>query len=281
MEDRFEVVPFLPDVRRTTTPLATAVSQAQSPHTQTNYAFFAIYDGHGGTACADYVHAHLHNNIVQHSKFHTDPETALKEGMKKTEDEFTELVLKDNLDGLTGTTACVALIHHNVLYVANVGDSAAILCTGGNVIPLSTCHTPKNPLERERIEKVKGVIVQDRLGHPAWNSSLINIALSRAFGNVYFKAIQFTEGKESGLIADPEIVKKTLTIEDQFVLLASDGFWDVVSPREATDYILNSVDKDPSTISKRLTEMALQRSAIDNTTVLLVNFQHNVREPIQ
>jgi serine/threonine protein phosphatase PrpC len=133
-------------------------------------------------------------------------------------------VLNENLDGLAGTTVCLAIVYKNILYVANVGDSAAILYRNRKVVAMTELHTPKNPDERKRIEEFGGVITKkDRLGHPSWNPSLIHIALSRSLGNVYFKHSKYTDGKESGLSVDPYVAKVQLTSEDRFLLMASDG----------------------------------------------------------
>jgi len=294
MEDRFQVIPFsrpppnsnplrnsngqihahglLNESNFNEIPLLRSRSSEEKCNTQPNYAFFAIYDGHGGTAAAEFAQDHLHSNIRNYPRFRFDPETALREGIQKTETDFNRKVVEENMDGLTGTTICVALIVGNILYVANVGDSAAIVCRSfDQIIQLTNSHTPKNPIERQRIEKVGGVIKNDRLGHPIWNPGIIHIALSRALGNVYFKDPMYTQGKPSGLIAEPEIVKFKLTKEDQFLLMASDGFWDVMSPKEAVNYVTLHSATPPSVLCKELTDLALKRSAMDNTTVLLVN----------
>jgi serine/threonine protein phosphatase PrpC len=263
MEDRHEVIPF--STWDSNNP------SAQGPH----FALFAVYDGHGGIQAAEYVRKVLHDNVLKNPHFTLDPERAIFEGFYKTETDFTSKVLLENMDGLIGTTACLALIYENILYLANVGDSGAILwnSTNDEIIQLSHPHTPVNPTERTRVEHAGGVIVNNRLGHPAWNASLINIAVTRAIGDVYFKHERFVDGKHSGLIAEPEITQVLLTTDYCFLLLASDGFWDVVSPREAVDFVKDNPHKDPSSISKELAELALNHSSGDNITVLVVMFK--------
>jgi len=275
MEDRHEIAPFVH--AESTSDQLTDGKKEHKIHE--NHAFFAIYDGHGGTAAADYVQAHLHKAIATRPNFSQDPENAIREGMKEVEDEFTQMVLKQNMDGLTGTTVLIGLILGNTLYVANVGDSGLVLYRKGNTLRLTNAHTPKTPSEKARVEKAGGIIYNQRLGHPAWNAKLINIAVTRAFGDVYFKANQFTSGKPSGMIAEPEIVKVNLTCDDEFILMGSDGFWDVVTPKEASEYVLSNSSKDPSQICKELTEYAIKKSAIDNTTVLLVKLQAHHEVP--
>jgi len=129
----------------------------------------------------------------------------------------------------------------------------------------------KNPKERERIQNEGGIIIESRLGHPVWNPAIINIALTRAIGNLYFKSDQYLSGKRSGLISDAEIVKVNVTSDDNFVIMASDGFWDVVTPQEACKYVVQNKGRNASIVCKELTEMALDKASLDNTTVLLIN----------
>jgi len=238
-----------------------------------NYAFFAVYDGHGGTACAEFARMNLHANIVNHPDFGVNIEKAITEGFQKTEKDFED----EKGDPGCGTTACVCLIFENVLYVANVGDSMGVMCKRGKPIELNTPHTLNTPSEKERVEKTGGVIIDDRLAHPVWNPRLINIGVTRALGDFYFKSEQFTSGKPSGLISTPEIRKVYLTDADRFIILATDGFWDVVKPQEAIDYVLQRFDVPATEICKNLTDLVATKAEHsnfdDNATVLLVKLK--------
>jgi len=181
MEDRHEVYMAASPGSNKTEPMPSE-KRFTIPH-----AFFAIYDGHGGPKCVEFVNSHLHDYVTQHSCFNKEPMVALREGILKTEKEFKEVVLKEDLDGMQGSCVCVALIHGNTLYVASVGDSGAILCRKGEQIKLTYPHTPKNPSERQRVIQLGGKIKEDRLCHPKWNPGLVNIALTRFLGVVYFK----------------------------------------------------------------------------------------------
>lgn len=186
----------------------------------------------------------------------------------------------------------------------------AIVCRNGKPVELTTPHTLKDKGERERVEKVGGRILEERfvflvkwlisrLAHPVWNPRLINIGVSRALGDLYFKSDKFTglingktdsvEGKPSGLISVPEVRKFYLTDADKFVLLATDGilkrppssyhlgFWDVVTQQEAIDFVLKSLELPATEICKNLTDMVANKAANscwdDNATVLLVKLK--------
>jgi len=168
------------------------------------------------------------------------------------------------------------LIYENILYVANVGDSAGVVCRNGKAVALTDPHTLKSENERRRIEEAGGVVMDDRLAHPIWNPKLINIGVTRALGDLYFKDEQYTLGKTSGLIATPEIRRFPLTNDDRFIILATDGFWDHISLQESVDYVLKEKGTNAKLICKNLTDLAAKKAGScldDNATVLLVKLK--------
>lgn len=272
--------PSTPTTTSTPTSTPTAISQpvASSPKPtaekkKPSYAFFAVYDGHGGSGCAEYVRMNLHSNIVNNESFNTDVEKSIIEGFAKTEKDFAD---EKGHPGC-GTTACVALIYENILYVANVGDSGAIVCRNGKAVDLTNPHTMKSESEKKRIEALGGVSIDDRLAHPIWNPKLINIGVTRALGDQYFKDETYTLGKQSGLIATPEITKFPLTNEDRFILLATDGFWEQISSQVAVDFVLKEKGINAKVMCKKLTDLVAKKSnhLEDNTTVLLVKLKED------
>lgn len=86
-------------------------------------SFFGIYDGHGGSGCADFLRQHLHYNILNSSHFPHDPEMSILEGCVKTENDFlaanVDLVEYDK----SGSCAVLALSIDRQIYIGNVGDS--------------------------------------------------------------------------------------------------------------------------------------------------------------
>ena len=124
------------------------------------YAFFGVYDGHGGKDIAGYVACRLHKNILA-SMNGQGVEKAIKEGVKKTE----EAVLKLGGDYMEqGTTAVFAVIDtvNQKLYVANVGDSRAVLGrVNGRAKALSIDHKPSLESEAKRIGEEQGHIFEE------------------------------------------------------------------------------------------------------------------------
>ena len=123
-----------------------------------------------------------------------------------------------------GCTAIVALVHKDVVYVANAGDSRAVLSRGKKAVALSEDHKPNSASERERIVNAGG-FVSEIGGICRVNG---NLSLSRAIGDLRYKQNPNLEPAAQIITAQPEVTKMELTEEDQFLLLACDGIWDVM-----------------------------------------------------
>ncbi|BAF11588.1 probable protein phosphatase 2C 30 [Oryza sativa Japonica Group] len=123
-----------------------------------------------------------------------------------------------------GSTAVVAVLGPRHVVVANCGDSRAVLCRGGAAIPLSCDHKPDRPDELERIHAAGGRVI-------FWDGARVfgMLAMSRAIGDSYLKPY---------VICDPEVrVMERKDGEDEFLILASDGLWDVVSNEVACNVV--------------------------------------------
>jgi serine/threonine protein phosphatase PrpC len=161
-----------------------------------------------------------------------------------------------------GTTALAAVIAGGMLLVANAGDSRAVLSRGGRAIGLSRQHTAELPDERARIEAAGGKVVS-RGG--SWRVGDAALQVTRALGDFDLKA-------SDGVTAEPEVVEVPLQEDDQFLILASDGLWDVVSDQEAVGLVMDTV-KDPSLCAKRLVLEAMSRSSQDNVSIAIIFLQ--------
>lgn len=119
----------------------------------------------------------------------------------------------------SGTTAIVALIRDNVLYVANIGDSRCVISREGTAIDMSEDHKPEDELEMQRIKLAGGSITSDGRINGGLN-------LSRAFGDHFYKENAELPQKGQMIIAEPDI--RTIDLDpkkDEFVFLACDGIW--------------------------------------------------------
>ncbi len=94
-------------------------------------SIFAVFDGHGGQLASTFASAQLHDHLIKSSYFPNDPVKALEEAC-----EFTDRAFAEKHQGATsqdGTTACIVLLMGQRLFVANVGDSRAVLCRKGQL----------------------------------------------------------------------------------------------------------------------------------------------------
>ena len=224
--------------------------------------FFALYDGHGGRSAVDFVVRALHLNLEIQLKAHPN---------KTIAQIYDEVYLKTDAQirrqnilscGSTSVTCLLRVINGvRVCNVANVGDSRAILCRGGKAIRLTKDHKPTDPEETARVVASGGFI--GRFGR-------VNgiLAISRALGDHMLKAVV----SASPYTYDIEVVN-----EDDFIILACDGVWDVMSDQDAVDFVLEKVSEakhetpfSVDSIANSLVNLALQKNTMDNVTVMIV-----------
>jgi protein phosphatase PTC2/3 len=112
--------------------------------------------------CADFLRDHLHTFVAKEESFPSDPQKALIDGFKKADRHFLEMINKhstpDMLIDRSGSCAIVVLIVGDKCFVANVGDSRAIMSFGGGkyYVSLSADHTPRNINEQKRVLEAGG-----------------------------------------------------------------------------------------------------------------------------
>ena len=137
-----------------------------------------------------------------------------------------------------GCTAVVALVKGSKLYVANAGDSRAVLSRQGKAIPLSFDHKPSHPVERKRIESAGG-FVSNMGGMSRVNG---NLNLSRAIGDLKYKGNKELHPKHQIITAEPDVEGAEILPGDEFMLLACDGIWDVLTNQEAIDFVRKGLE---------------------------------------
>lgn len=185
----------------------------------------------------------------------------------------------------SGTTAVTMLLQGQDLVIGNVGDSRAVLGTLKDddtleAVQLTIDLKPNLPLEAERIKKCRGRVfaLEDepevaRVWLPHDDSP--GLAMARAFGDFCLK--------DFGLIAVPEVTYRRLKERDQFVVLASDGVWDVLSNKEVVEVISTAPTR--TTAARALVETAVRAwrlkyptSKIDDCAVVCL-YLNDFRRP--
>eukprot|EP00262_Sarcandra_glabra_P003442 TRINITY_DN14140_c0_g1_i1.p1 TRINITY_DN14140_c0_g1~~TRINITY_DN14140_c0_g1_i1.p1 ORF type:complete len:300 (-),score=37.18 TRINITY_DN14140_c0_g1_i1:390-1289(-) len=216
---------------------------------------FAIYDGHLGDGVPSYLKANLFDNILKEPCFWKDPDTAIRNAYRSTDKFILENSTQLGPGGSTAVTAIV--IDGKDLWIANIGDSRAVVCEMGAANQLSVDHEPHS--ERNRILKQGGFVTTLPGDVPRVNGQL---SVARAFGDQSLKA---------HLSSDPDVRHVPINSSIEFVILASDGLWKVMKNQEAVD-LVKSI-KDPQAASKRLTTEALARKSKDDISCIVIRFR--------
>ncbi|GJN28499.1 hypothetical protein PR202_gb16632 [Eleusine coracana subsp. coracana] len=200
--------------------------------------------------------------------------------VKTFEDVDQELREHTGMDCIcSGTTAVTVVRQGDHLFIANLGDSRAVLCTRDSKdrltpIQLTTDLKPDLPSEAARILSCKGrVFAMDdepdvpRLWLPDQDAP--GLAMARAFGDFCLK--------DHGLICTPEVYYRKLSEKDEFLVLATDGVWDVLSNKQVIK-IVSSVS-DPSKAARQLIDQAVRAwrrkfptSMVDDCAVICLFF---------
>jgi len=230
-------------------------------------SFFGVYDGHAGPTCSEFLKEKLHHYIFQNPSFIECPQEAITSAFQKAEHDFT-LLAKETRDR-SGSCALVALFVEEMCYVANLGDSRAILCTGDCVYPLTWDHKPSNKKEQHRIQGFGGTLYQaGNRQEPLGPLRVLpgKLSVSRAIGDIDAKLVEF--GGIPGVVsAVPEVKSFNISAEDKYLFLGCDGIYDFLSNEDLKNMISENHPK--RSVEKVIFEAALQGSC-DNLTGVLV-----------
>ncbi|CAH8332998.1 unnamed protein product [Eruca vesicaria subsp. sativa] len=205
----------------------------QTEFSRSRWHYFGVYDGHGcshvATRCKERLHEIMQEEAALSDK-KEEWEKMMERSFTRMDNEVVrwgETVVSANCRcelqtpdcDAVGSTAVVSVITPDKIVVANCGDSRAVLCRNGKPVPLSTDHKPDRPDELDRIEEAGGRVIY-------WDGPRVLgvLAMSRAIGDNYLKPYVSSE---------PEVTVTERTEEDEFLILASDGLWDVVTNEAA------------------------------------------------
>ncbi|DBA02272.1 TPA: hypothetical protein N0F65_007682 [Lagenidium giganteum] len=269
-------------------------------------SFFGVFDGHGGMEASCYVSENLHHNIIDEFRLNRasfDPaleltqeaingeiEKQLISAFEKTDEAF----LKDSDHPQAGSTGTTVLVAGNQIYVANVGDSRTVLSRKGEAVRLSNDHKPSRSDEASRIRETGGFVIHGRI--------MGELAVSRAFGDSPFKMFELPEPPKSVeetkprseydsqempvnpneilkgplVIPTPEVTVTELTEDEEFVLLASDGLFDVLKDQEAIDFFrrkLAELGDVQRAVEAIVDHAVVQQRSTDNVTAVVIMFK--------
>lgn len=276
------------------------------------FHFFGVYDGHGGSQASAFCRERFHEVLAEelrafppvarqedYCRDYGEWETVLKSCFKRIDIEVGGMCpsgnCSDDIDDAAsdnttccstcrqdpvapenvGSTAVVAVLSPFQIIVANCGDSRAVLSRGGKAIPFSNDHKPERADEMLRIEAAGGRVIY-------WNGYRVGgfLAMSRAIGDRFLKQY---------VISEPEVTCTERTNEDECLILATDGLWDVLSndlvcevarkclagyrPRRSKGFTEGS--SAVAVAAALLTKLAVGRGSHDNISVVVVDLSTN------
>ncbi|EHA8589160.1 putative protein phosphatase 2C 74 [Cocos nucifera] len=219
-------------------------------------AFFGVFDGHGGREAVDFVTENLGKNILavlpELEEKENQLELAIRAGYLTTDSQL--------LSQGVSSGACVAtvLLKDGKLHVANAGDCRVVMSRKGVANVLTRDHHPGREDERVRIESSGGYVC---CRNGVWRVQ-DSLAISRAIGDISMK---------EWIISEPEIKRLHLTLDCEFLIIASDGLWEKVTNQEAVDVVMRHKNSIKS--CKELVDISSGRGCRDDITVMVVDLQ--------
>ncbi|XP_019059638.1 PREDICTED: probable protein phosphatase 2C 65 isoform X2 [Tarenaya hassleriana] len=258
--------------------------------------FCGVFDGHGpmGHKIARHVRENLpsmlHSAIrssrsiidisfQNHEELFHEFKAVLTKSFKYVDDEIG--VQSPYESFCSGTTAVTIIKRGDSLVIANLGDSRAILCTRGGksqlqAVQLTVDLKPRVPGEAERIKACKGRVFameEEPEVYRVWmpDDDCPGLAMSRAFGDFCLK--------DYGLLSIPDVFFRRVTSDDEFVVLATDGIWDVLTNEEVVKTVAST--KERAKAAERVVERATRAwrikypiSRADDCAVVVLFLNH-------
>ncbi|XP_018556746.1 protein phosphatase, Mg2+/Mn2+ dependent, 1Da isoform X2 [Lates calcarifer] len=286
--------------------------QRTASRSRRSVAFFAVFDGHGGREAAQFARDYLWEFMKKQRGFWSDCDrevcAAIRKGfvachhaMWKKLPEWPKTLT--GLPSTSGTTASVVVIRGNRMYVAHVGDSAVVLGIQDDpsvpfirAVEVTQDHKPELPRERERIEGLGGSVIKKsgvnrvvwkrpRLSHngPIRRSTVIDqipfLAVARALGDLW--SYDFYSGE---FVVSPEPDTSVVTLDPRkhrYIILGSDGLWNMVPPQEAISMCQNNdevmapcgVSSARQLVSHALLRWRQRMLRADNTSAIVIALQ--------
>lgn len=228
-----------------------------------------VYDGHGGCSMADVCAAKFPETLKRlYRQVRQLPSTGKRAAMTRRmrQDVLLKAVAeldesgKDDLS--CGSTLCAALLDPRTreLTAVNVGDSRMVMRKNGSVFQLTQDHDIDFPGERSRIHDLGGFIMRDELGCERVMGVL---NMTRSLGDWHLRP---------HVSAQPCVSQHALSDDpEDFLVIATDGLWDVISNSEACRIVLECLQATPPTKnpSRVLVDEGVRRGSTDNISVIV------------
>ncbi|XP_023660045.1 integrin-linked kinase-associated serine/threonine phosphatase 2C-like isoform X3 [Paramormyrops kingsleyae] len=262
-----------------------STSLSSIPQEVSRLAYFAVFDGHGGSRASCFAAEHLHQALAlkfpkgEVQNLDKLVRKCLVEAFRQTDEDFLKKASSQKPVWKDGTTATCMLVVNDDVYVANLGDSRAVLCREDQegqddnkkivTLALSREHNPICYEERMRIQRAGGTVRDGRV--------FGTLEVSRSIGDGQYK--------RCGVISTPDLRRCQLSPNDKFFILACDGLFKVFTPEQAVTFVLSVLQNDTAEWNRdqawkeasfeaacqQLASEAVRRGCADNVTVILVS----------
>lgn len=229
----------------------------------------AFVERRGSLSCSAQQRPHfngLHGAYSQTAENSTavHMDKAIREAFQRTDDELCGSLSGD----FVGSTAVVAVVGRQQVWIAHCGDSRAVVARNGVAVSSTMDHKPQRQDELARVQAAGGRIIFHGGGYRVMGL----LAMSRAIGDHFLRPY---------VICDPEVGVVPRTEDDQYLILATDGLWDVFTCQEAVTLATKSMERAQERGASRsaacriaasvLTKVAIDKGSKDNITVLVVD----------
>ena len=232
-------------------------------------SYFAIFDGHSGKDVGIFLKDNLHKILSKELKNINNENNNtenIKQAIKNSfENIDKEINTNQNFKNDVGSTGTVILLYRDKnsisgksLICANVGDSKAFLISKKEIKIITKDHICSDEEEVKRIKSMGGIVFRERV--------FGTLMLTRSFGD--------KEMKKYGVLPTPDFFYHNICEDDLFVIVASDGVWDVVNEDEIFNMAQGKISSED--FSKKIIELAKERETHDNISCIVVKLNTNL-----
>lgn len=240
-----------------------------------DHLFLAVFDGHAGAGAAHYSAKHMVRILENTAEWKQYLQEDTTSNMKLLGEAMAQTFLKidqelrphqegTNGQDTSGCTSVTAIVTPTHILCANAGDSRCVMGTGSTAKPLSEDHKPLGDSEKARILEAGGFV--------QWNRVDGELAVSRGLGDFSYKNIELQPHKQK-VTCCPDITVHQRTAQDDVLLLACDGLWDVMSTEEAVATIREiyaSGEQDVLKVAEEMLDLSLDKGSKDNISAVVV-----------
>lgn len=233
-----------------------------------DHTFLSVFDGHGGAGAAIFAGANMvrileETPAFQDYKNNPDNMELLGECLRQAflaSDK--ELASRQETSGCTAVVACIT---PKYIICANAGDSRCVMGTNSGTKPLSEDHKPSDEGEKKRIEAAGGTVTWKRVDG--------DLAVSRALGDFQYKTREDLPPEQQKVSCEPDITVHERTSDDDALILACDGVWDVMSSQDCVELVrelFSSGETNLQLVAEEVVDQALFKGSKDNISAVVV-----------